>query len=171
MNIDSIKFRKLSMNSGTAFGRSLIRRSMKILGLHRSVVVDRNDVLLCGEKVVEVAKELGITKVQVVDVTGDTLVVVRRTDVDADSKKGLDISLIDNFSSERDLVWEAGNILSLGSKNLAFNPYDWEAHSCVVEELDLEKYLKDNVHKVEKKESKRQEELDSHVQLSVLDML
>lgn len=169
MNIEDIKKQEHPMNRGTQFGKNLLKRSLQMLGLTRSIVVDKNDIVLCGDKVLDTARELGIRKVQVVETTGDTLIVVKRTDVDASSRKGLEISLVDNLCSEQNLNWDAKEVIWNSNKNMSFNPIlDWNAKQCVVEELDIEQYLKDGVALANKKDKKTQV-LPEHKQLSLFD--
>lgn len=64
----------------------------------RSVVIDENDVILAGNATVMAAMEAGITKVQVIDTDGETLIAVRRSGLSPEQKRNL--SLFDNRSSE-----------------------------------------------------------------------
>ena len=170
MNIDDIKQREHSMNRGCDMGVCLLKKSVQTLGLTGAVVVDRRNMVLCGGKVLEVAKEIGVSKINVIETNGDTLVVIRRTDVDADSKKGLEIQLVDNLCSEQNLVWDASEILYCANKNMSFAPTDWNAEHCLVEEVDIEKYLKEGVHLVAKK-SKNKTDVSDETQLSFFDGL
>lgn len=157
MSISEIKTQEETMNTGSKYGQKLLNRSIKQLGLTRGIVVDKNNVVLCGDKVLKETKKLGINKIHVIETTGDTLVVVKRTDIDAKSRKGLDIQLIDNLASEQNLRWDAKTIIKMMNVNLAFNPYEWNAESCLVEELDLEEYLKQETEKIERSKSKENE--------------
>ena len=170
MGIEDIKISEHQMNRGTDRGAELLRMSVRELGLFGSVTVDRSDRVLCGSKVVETAMELGISKVRVVETDGDTLVVVKRTDVGAMSKKGLDIQLVDNLCSEQNLSWDAGEVLYLSNRNLSFYPQEWNAQHALVEDLDIGKYLKEGVKLVSRKNLRKQED-DSVSQMSFFDAL
>ena len=56
----------------------MIVDALQQVGAARSIVIDEDNVVQAGNGVVEAAAEAGITKVQVVDVDGSTLVAVRR---------------------------------------------------------------------------------------------
>ncbi len=85
-----------NLNLGTERVRALLAASLKDLGTGRSVLVDRNDVLIAGNKTAAEALEQGL-KVRVVDTKGDELVVVRRTDLDlSKGGKARALALADN---------------------------------------------------------------------------
>lgn len=68
------------------------------VGAGRSIVIDEDNVVLAGNGVAEAAAEAGITKVQVVDVDGSTLVAVRRSGLTPDQKRAL--AMYDNRTAE-----------------------------------------------------------------------
>ena len=71
---------------------------MQRYGAARSIVIDENDVVLAGNGTLEGAKSAGITKVRVIEATGDELIAVRRTDLSDSEKVGL--ALADNRTAE-----------------------------------------------------------------------
>ena len=77
-----------NMNKHTSYGMSLIEKSIRKHKFGRSILVDKNDRIIGGNGVTETAASIGATKTIVVETTGDELVVVKRTDVDLDSKEG-----------------------------------------------------------------------------------
>lgn len=89
----------LNFNKGTAEGERMIDYSLATFGCGRSVVLDKNNRIIAGNKTAAGAINAGIKKVRVVDVTGDKLVAVRRTDVDLDTKKGREFALADNVTA------------------------------------------------------------------------
>jgi hypothetical protein len=93
-------------NRGTPRGKKLLRKSLKNLGAGRSILVDKNFVAMAGSKTLEEAKNQGFTRVAVVDTDGDTLVAVRRTDLEAEDKKAQELAIADNRISEVDLSWD-----------------------------------------------------------------
>lgn len=129
-------------NKGTTYGRGIIAESLKELGCGRSVLADRNDVILCGNEVFSIAQELGM-KIRVIETTGDELIVVKRTDVDAKDKKGLELALVDNLSQEHNLEWDNNNILSAMDENINFDPRKWGGYDCIVKELNIVELLQD----------------------------
>jgi len=90
-------------NRGTARGRKMLKGSLKKLGAGRSILVDKNFTTIAGNKTLDEAKKQGFKRVVVVDSAGDTLVAVRRTDLDVQDKKGQELAIADNRVSEVDL--------------------------------------------------------------------
>lgn len=82
----------------------MIVDSLHEVGAARSIVIDEDGRILCGNGTVDAAAEAGIEKVQVVDVDGETLVAVRRTGLTESQKTRL--ALLDNRSAET-AEWDA----------------------------------------------------------------
>ena len=72
--------------------------ALQAVGAARSIVIDERNVILAGNGVTAAAARAGITKVQIVDVAGDTIVAVRRTGLTEQQKR--DLALYDNRTSE-----------------------------------------------------------------------
>lgn len=102
-----------NFNKGTAKGKKLMNKSLKELGAGRSILLDKNGNIIAGNKTQLAAIEAGITKVRVIETTGDELVAVKRTDVDLDSKKGREMALADNAASRLNLEWDKVELQSV----------------------------------------------------------
>lgn len=144
MDINDIKKNASPMNKGTNYGNNMICCSIKKLGLGRSIVVDKDNVILCGEKVFDSCLQLGIKKIKIVETNGDTLVVVKRSDIQSNDKKGLEMSLVDNLSCAENIEWNTKNVQKNMNENLGFNPIEWGGDSCCVEDLDIKELLNEN---------------------------
>jgi len=72
-----------------------VGKSLDELGAGRSIVVDRDGVVIGGNAVLEKAKELGLD-MRVVHTKGDKLVVVVRDDLATDDPKRKALALADN---------------------------------------------------------------------------
>jgi len=92
-------------NKGTERGRALLEDSLREDGAGRSILVDKKGSVIAGNKTLEVADELGLP-IRVVQTDGNELVVVQRTDVEAESVHGRRMSLRDNRTSEVGLDWD-----------------------------------------------------------------
>lgn len=132
------------LNKGCQYGVDLLSQSISELGLARSIVVDKNNVIINGDKVYQVAKQLGIKKAAIIETTGDTLVIVKRIDIDATSKAGLELSLVDNLCAKEGIVWDSNTIIKKTRDNVAFNPKKWGGDECVIQELDIKQLLINN---------------------------
>ena len=81
------------------------------VGAARSIVIDEAGVILAGNATVEAAAEAGMTKLQVVDADGQTLVAVRRTGLTAAQKARL--ALFDNRAAELADGWNVDVLKAL----------------------------------------------------------
>src|SRR5215831_607630 len=76
----------------------LLRESLSTVGPARSVVIDEHDQLLAGSGTLQAAIDVGLTKVQIVETDGETLVAVRRRGLTEAQK--LALALYDNRTAE-----------------------------------------------------------------------
>jgi len=104
---DNLRPDPQNANRGTLRGRSLLEDSLRKYGAGRSIVTDRNGIILAGNKTAEVAVgELGMPTT-VVETDGRTLVVVRRTDLDLDEGGAArELAFADNRVGELSLDWD-----------------------------------------------------------------
>ena len=75
-------------NKGSEFGNSLIEKSLRKFGAGRSILIDKNNRIIAGNKTIENAASIGLDDIIVVETTGNQIVAVKRMDIDIDSKKG-----------------------------------------------------------------------------------
>ena len=95
-----------NFNVGTEKGREMIEKSFRELGAGRSILLDKNNRIIAGNKSQQAAIATGITKVRIVDTDGDEIVAVRRRDVDLDSKVGRELAFADNATQQVSLAWD-----------------------------------------------------------------
>lgn len=94
-------------NQGTERGGYMVRRSLEKLGAGRSVLIDKNGILIAGNKTTEAAAELGLEDAIIVPTDGTKLVVVQRTDLDlATDAKAKELAIADNRTGEIGLAWD-----------------------------------------------------------------
>lgn len=113
-----------NMNKHTSYGMSLIEKSIRKHKFGRSILVDKNDRIIGGNGVTETAASIGATKTIVVETTGDELVVVKRTDVDLDSKEGREMALADNATAVADIEWDAEAVKEIEGE-FEISPEEW----------------------------------------------
>lgn len=98
-------------NLGTERGRLLLKESLEKLGAGRSIVCDRNGVVIGGNKTLEQAQALGMD-VELVHSQGDKLIAVIRDDLDLEADpKARELAYFDNRVSELDLSWSSEQLL------------------------------------------------------------
>ena len=97
-------------NKGTEFGSGLIAKSIQKNGLGRSLLLDKNGKVIAGNKTLEgtVAAGFNDEDIIVVKTDGTKLVVVQRTDLDLDTRRGKEMALADNATAKANLAWDYG---------------------------------------------------------------
>lgn len=140
--IQSLVFDDKNFNKGTEYGEHLMDDSLRKFGLGRSILIDKNNRIIAGNKTAEKAGELGFDKVVVVETDGSTLVAVKRNDIDLDSQKGRELALADNATSKANLSWDNEMIMQCASQ-FDFDPEDWGVSMPELEEEEQEESKKD----------------------------
>ena len=135
----------LNANKGTDFGNDLMEKSFSKFGAGRSVLIDKNNKLISGNKSKAKFEEIGGENVLIIDADRDTLIAVRRNDIDLETPEGREFALADNATNKANLVWDADVIevlaedveveewgvelpgqINLSSKNKELNIDDFE---------------------------------------------
>lgn len=96
-------------------GVSMLEDSLATVGLGRSIVVDKNGIVLAGNSTQQQAVDAGFEDAIEIETSGDTMVVVRRTDLDLLSltdTKARALSYFDNRSAEIGVEWNAEQLLA-----------------------------------------------------------
>lgn len=122
--IQNLVFDDKNFNKGTEYGEHLMDESLRKFGLGRSILIDKNNRIIAGNKTAEKAGELGFEKVVIVETDGNTIVAVKRKDIDLDSKKGRELALADNATSKANLSWDEDIIMQC-SEQFEFDPEEW----------------------------------------------
>ncbi|MCD8294468.1 MAG: hypothetical protein LUE27_04360 [Clostridia bacterium] len=103
-------------NRGTLMGKGLLQKSFMEHGAGRSILIDKNDRIVAGNKSQAAAERAGITKVRVVEADRDEIVAVRRTDMDLDTKEGREMAALDNTTTVRNLEWDETALMYIAAK-------------------------------------------------------
>lgn len=94
-----IKFDPNNYRIHTDKNKRIIRKSLEDCGAGRSVLVDKDNILIAGNGVYEQAQKMGL-KVRVIESDGSELVVVKRTDLSPEDEKRKLLALADNHASD-----------------------------------------------------------------------
>lgn len=125
-----------NLNKGTERGQELIEKSLREFGAGRSLLLDKNNRIIAGNKTHKNAEALGMDDVIIVETDGTKLVAVKRTDVDLDTKKGREMALADNATVKVDLDWDMEMMKDVGA-DFGIDMNDWDVE--IVEEIEKEK--------------------------------
>lgn len=105
VDIKTLKQNDQNFNVGSSEGMRLIEKSFSKFGAGRSILIDKDNNIISGNKSAEIAQKVGINKVKVVESDGTKLVVVRRTDVTLDSRDGRELALAENVTALINQTW------------------------------------------------------------------
>jgi len=96
-----------NFNKGSEFGNSLIEKSFRKFGAGRSILLDKNNRIIAGNKSVENASAIGMEDVQIVESDGKRIIAVKRMDIDLDSPEGREMALADNATAKANIIFDA----------------------------------------------------------------
>ena len=108
--LEQLRLDPLNANRGTERGRAALKHSLATLGAGRSILLDRHNRLIAGNKTLQAAAELGHEELVIVESDGKRLVAVKRTDLDLDEPEARELAIADNRVGELDLEWDADAI-------------------------------------------------------------
>lgn len=103
-------------NKGSEFGNALIEKSLRKFGAGRSILLDKNNKIVAGNKTIENAASIGLNDVIIVETDGTKLVAVKRNDIDLNTKEGREMALADNASAKASITWDDEVIEQLNEK-------------------------------------------------------
>lgn len=109
-DITELKFDDKNFNKHTQKGMGLLEKSLQQFGAGRSILLDKDNNIIAGNGIVEAAGSVGLTKVKIVETTGDEIVAVKRTDITLESEQGREMALADNATAAADLEWDKDTI-------------------------------------------------------------
>ena len=111
IKISELKFDDQNANLGTARGRGMIEDSLQKYGAGRSILLDKNNKIICGNKTAEVAGGIGLENVRIIETTGDEIIAVKRTDLDLDKGGAArELAIADNRTAEVGIEWDPKNV-------------------------------------------------------------
>ena len=111
--IEDLRPDEKNANRGTERGLGMLEDSLRKYGAGRSILVDKDGVVIAGNKTLESAVDLGFA-IRLVKTDGQELVVVQREDLDLESEDGKarGLAYTDNRSSQVGLDWNVEQIVA-----------------------------------------------------------
>ena len=94
MDNENIKYDPHNYRIHGEENKRLINKSLVECGAGRSIVVDRDDVIISGNGVYEQAQALGL-KVRIIESDGNELIAIKRVDLATDDEKRKLLSFAD----------------------------------------------------------------------------
>ena len=125
IDIEALKQDDHNFNKGTEAGKKLMEKSFAQFGAGRSILVDKENRIIAGNKSQLAAMGVGIKKVRVIETTGDELIAVKRIDIELDSKEGRELALADNLTTQVNLSWDRAELAAVAEDVAGFEVSDW----------------------------------------------
>lgn len=122
--IKDLKKDTKNFNKHTDNGMEMLRESLKKFGTGRSILLDKNDNIIAGNGVCEAAGDLGIENLIVVESDGKSIIAVKRTDIDIDTREGRELALADNAVGAANLCWDKDKLLE-AQRDFGVQPQEW----------------------------------------------
>jgi hypothetical protein len=104
-------------------------------GTGRSILVDRDGVIVAGNQTAQQAALAGIEDVILVPTDGTKLVVVQRTDLSMDDPKACGLAIADNRTAELGLEWNP-EILGELAQEMDLQPFFTDAEQAEITGID-----------------------------------
>ena len=98
--IQDLEFDSKNFNKGTEYGKSLMQKSLQKFGAGRSILIDKNNKVIAGNKTLENFAEIGLENIEIIESDGTKLIAVKRTDIDLDTDQGRELALADNQTAK-----------------------------------------------------------------------
>lgn len=113
-----------NFNKGSDQGKELMDRSFGKFGAGRSILLDKNNRNIAGNKSMETFVRSGGKRVLVIETDRDTLVAVKRPDIDLDTKEGREMALADNQTQNLNYVVDM-EVLEAVVQEVKIEPAEW----------------------------------------------
>lgn len=112
---------KNNVNKGTVRGAGMVERSLREYGGGRSILIDKDGVVIAGNTTFQAAIDAGL-EVEVVQTDGTKLIAVQRTDLALEGegeayRMARELSVMDNRASEVGLEWDLEQLQKLAEQD------------------------------------------------------
>lgn len=135
--MSELKYDPRNYRVHTDQNKRIIKKSLQDCGAGRSVLVDKNNVLIAGNGVYEQAQELGL-KVRIVESEGEELIVVKRTDLSSTDEKRKLLALADNHASDTSMFDLEAVLEDFTADDLDLWEFEIDDASPIITERDKE---------------------------------
>lgn len=105
--ISELKFDKNNSNKGTQYGDSLLTKSIQQFGFREAATLDKNGVLIGGNKRIAKAGELGFENIEVIKGDPKKAYAIQYMDVDMTTVEGQTMALALNSSAKANIIFDA----------------------------------------------------------------
>jgi hypothetical protein len=119
VDVTDLVFDDMNPNRGTQRGMSMLEESLRTYGAGRSILLDKDNRIMAGNKTAEVAHDIGIDRVRVVETDGTELVAFRRVDLDLnEDPRARELGVADNRVGQVNMDWEPEILAALQDRGV-----------------------------------------------------
>ena len=105
--ISDLKFDDKNFNIGSQQGNTLLEKSIQKFGFREAATVDKNGVLIGGNKRTAKAGELGFEDVEIIKADPKKVYALQYDDIDIDTPEGRSLALALNATAKSNIVFDA----------------------------------------------------------------
>jgi len=105
--ISDLKFDDKNFNIGSQQGNTLLEKSIQKFGFREAATVDKNGVLVGGNKRVAKAGEIGFEDVEIIKADPKKVYALQYDDIDIDTPEGRSLALALNATAKSNIVFDA----------------------------------------------------------------
>ena len=95
--ISDLKFDSRNANKHSEEGMQKLGKSIKKIGLGRSILISDDNEIIAGNGVTESAINAGIENVRIIETDGTEIIAVKRTDIKSGTKEFYEMALSDKI--------------------------------------------------------------------------
>lgn len=114
INIDKVLPDRHNANAGTENGQAILEKSIDQYGAGRSILLDKNNEVIAGNKTLQALADAGFDELIVIETDGRQAVAVRRSDLDLSDQNGKarELAYVDNQAGALGLEWSPSVLLA-----------------------------------------------------------
>lgn len=101
--ISDLKQDPKNFNKGTLTGDALLKKSISKFGFRGAVTIDKNGVIIGGNKRTAKAGELGFEDLEVIEADSNKVYALQYSDIDLSKKKGKELALALNKTAQENI--------------------------------------------------------------------
>lgn len=105
--LTEIKFDELNFNKGSVKGNALLEKSLQKFGFREAATLDKNGVLIGGNKRTAKAGEIGMEEVEIIKADPSKVYALQYDDIDIDTPQGRELALALNQTAKENIVFDA----------------------------------------------------------------
>lgn len=105
--ITDLHFDTKNFNTGTQQGNALLEKSIQKFGFREAATIDKNGVLIGGNKRTAKAGELGFEDVEIIQADPKKVYALQYSDIDIDTPQGRELALALNQIALKNIVIDA----------------------------------------------------------------